>query len=69
MRRWTRRQLEAGSPKVAPQARALFDQALLEAALELTGGHRQQAAERLGLGRNTITRKLGATRTRRPRPS
>jgi two-component system nitrogen regulation response regulator GlnG len=67
LRRWTRHQLETGSPKVAPQARALFDQALLEAALELTGGHRQQAAARLGLGRNTITRKLGATRTRRPR--
>ena len=66
LRRWTRHQLETGSPKVAPQARALFDQALLEAALELTGGHRQQAAARLGLGRNTITRKLGATRRRRP---
>jgi two-component system nitrogen regulation response regulator GlnG len=35
------------------------------AALAHTGGHRQHAAERLGLGRNTLTRKLGATRTRK----
>jgi len=45
--------------------RARFDQVLLEAALEHTGGHRQQAAERLGLGRNTLTRKLGSVRTRK----
>jgi two-component system nitrogen regulation response regulator GlnG len=42
--------------------RARFDQVLLETALEHTDGHRQQAAERLGLGRNTLTRKLGSTR-------
>jgi two-component system nitrogen regulation response regulator GlnG len=45
--------------------RERFDQVLLEAALEHTGGHRQQAAEKLGLGRNTLTRKLGTVRPRK----
>jgi two-component system nitrogen regulation response regulator GlnG len=35
------------------------DRVLLEAALERTGGRRAQAAALLGLGRNTLTRKLG----------
>ena len=45
----------------APHARLReeFDRVLLDVALEHTGGHRQQAAEALGLGRNTLTRKLG----------
>ena len=47
------------------QARERFDRALLEAALEHTGGRRTEAATRLGLGRNTVTRKLGASRKRR----
>jgi len=37
---------------------------LLETALDHTEGHRQQAAEKLGLGRNTVTRKLGVRRKR-----
>jgi two-component system nitrogen regulation response regulator GlnG len=44
--------------------RAAFDKTLLETAVAASGGHRQKAAQRLGLGRNTLTRKLGATRTR-----
>ncbi|MGH8029014.1 MAG: helix-turn-helix domain-containing protein, partial [Arenimonas sp.] len=44
--------------------RAAFDKILLETAVTASGGHRQRAAQRLGLGRNTLTRKLGATRTR-----
>ena len=42
-----------------------FEQTLLHTALAHTGGHRQQAALRLGLGRNTLTRKLGSTRPRK----
>ncbi len=57
--------LEQGEPAPHARLRAQFDQVLLESALEHTAGHRQQAAEALGLGRNTLTRKLGA---RRPRP-
>ena len=44
--------------------RAAFDKTLLETAVAASGGHRQRAAQRLGLGRNTLTRKLGASRTR-----
>ena len=39
----------------------------LQAALEHSGGHRQHAAQALGLGRNTLTRKLGARPRRTPR--
>jgi two-component system nitrogen regulation response regulator GlnG len=46
--------------------RERFDQVLLEAALAHTGGHRQQAAQKLGLGRNTLTRKLGARPRKKP---
>ena len=46
--------------------RERFDQVVLEAALAHTGGHRQQAAQKLGLGRNTLTRKLGARPRKTP---
>ena len=61
---WARRELNAGAGDLHALARAEFDRVLLEAALEATDGHRQAAAARLGLGRNTITRKLGARRPR-----
>ena len=56
--------LERGESDLHAGLRERFDQAVLDAALEHTGGHRQQAAARLGLGRNTLTRKLGAARPR-----
>jgi two-component system nitrogen regulation response regulator GlnG len=56
---WSRAALAAGERDIHAQAKLRFEQTLLAAALEHTGGHRQQAAERLGLGRNTLTRKLG----------
>jgi two-component system nitrogen regulation response regulator GlnG len=54
--------LARGEDDIHAALRARFDQVLLETALEHTDGHRQRAAERLGLGRNTLTRKLGSTR-------
>jgi two-component system nitrogen regulation response regulator GlnG len=63
--RWARAALDAGQPGLYDEARARFDRALLDAALAVTEGHRQHAAERLGVGRNTITRKLGSSRRRR----
>jgi two-component system nitrogen regulation response regulator GlnG len=62
---WARRELESGAADLHARARAELDRVLLAVALEATGGHRQQAAERLGLGRNTLTRKLGPSRLRR----
>ncbi len=65
LRAWTQNELARGHEAIYAEAKQRFERTLLDAALEITGGHRQQAAERLGLGRNTITRKLGATRRRR----
>jgi two-component system, NtrC family, nitrogen regulation response regulator GlnG len=61
---WTRRQLAAGADGLHAEARARFDRIVLEAALAESGGHRAEAARRLGLGRNTLTRKLGPRRKR-----
>jgi len=63
---WARARLDAGSTDLHAEARERFDRALLDAALAHTGGHRSDAAAKLGLGRNTLTRKLGpGRRTRR----
>jgi two-component system, NtrC family, nitrogen regulation response regulator GlnG len=59
---WARRELLADRDDLHEDARARFDRVLLEAALERTGGHRSEAAARLGLSRNTVTRKLGPGR-------
>ncbi len=63
--RWARMALADGQGQVHARAAALFEQALFAAALEHSHGHRQHAAEQLGIGRNTLGRKLG----RRPRRS
>jgi two-component system, NtrC family, nitrogen regulation response regulator GlnG len=54
--------LQQGDSAIHAGFKAQFEQSLLEAALQFTGGHRQQAAQLLGLGRNTVTRKLGSGR-------
>jgi two-component system nitrogen regulation response regulator GlnG len=65
LRHAIQRSLRDGRAGVFDEARELFDKTLLEAALELTRGHRVEAAKLLGIGRNTITRKLGSSRGRR----
>ncbi len=59
---WALRELLADRDDLHAEARNRFDRVLLDAALERTGGHRTEAAARLGLGRNTVTRKLGPGR-------
>jgi two-component system nitrogen regulation response regulator GlnG len=54
------RLLQSGRSQVHAELKTVFEQSLLEAALQLSNGRRQQAAQLLGLGRNTVTRKLGA---------
>ncbi|HEX5756794.1 MAG TPA: nitrogen regulation protein NR(I) [Arenimonas sp.] len=54
--------LARGEQDLHAGLRERFDRSVLEAALAHCDGHRQQAAERLGLGRNTLTRKLGPGR-------
>ncbi|TBR13983.1 MAG: nitrogen regulation protein NR(I) [Lysobacter sp.] len=59
---WARDALASGEADVHERARHRLDQVLLETALERTGGRRAQAAALLGVGRNTLTRKLGPGR-------
>ncbi len=65
LRLWAQRGLTEGEADLHAKAREILDHVLLETALVHAGGHRQHAAEALGLGRNTLTRKLGPARTRR----
>ncbi|QDA57274.1 nitrogen regulation protein NR(I) [Thermomonas aquatica] len=62
---WARAQLDAGVEDLHAAARRDFDHVLLQAALDHSEGHRGDAAHKLGLGRNTVTRKLGPSRKRR----
>ena len=62
---WARQQLQAGVTDVHARARERMDTTLLEVALQLTGGRRAEAASRLGVGRNTLTRKLGSRNSTR----
>jgi two-component system nitrogen regulation response regulator GlnG len=50
--------LEAGQPDVWDALSRRFETALIQAALGNTRGRRIEAAQKLGIGRNTITRKI-----------
>ena len=64
LRHAVRERLARGEQSIYPQLRAEFDQTLLEAALAENDNRRSRAAQQLGLGRNTLTRKLGSSRRR-----
>ncbi|WP_430392050.1 nitrogen regulation protein NR(I) [Dyella sp. 20L07] len=66
LREWAVQAIADGELDIHTRAREALDQTLLQAALAAHEGHRQHAAAALGVGRNTLTRKLGASRTRRP---
>jgi two-component system nitrogen regulation response regulator GlnG len=59
-----RDRLRRGERDVYADCRERFDQTLLGAALAENADHRSRAAQQLGLGRNTLTRKLGSSRRR-----
>ncbi|MFZ1392229.1 MAG: nitrogen regulation protein NR(I) [Dokdonella sp.] len=59
---WAEQELKADGEALHARALKEFDRVLLEAALVVNDGHRQNAAKALGLGRNTLTRKLGSSR-------
>ena len=49
---------EAGEPMVWETMTRKFEAQLIHTALEITRGRRIEAAQKLGIGRNTITRKI-----------
>jgi two-component system nitrogen regulation response regulator GlnG len=55
---WADNQLQSGHNNILDDAIMSFERILLERALHYTHGHKQDAAKRLGWGRNTLTRKL-----------
>ncbi|GMM70933.1 nitrogen regulation protein NR(I) [Alteromonas gracilis] len=55
---WTDKQLRDGHHNILNDAMLTFERVMLERALHHTHGHKQDAAKRLGWGRNTLTRKL-----------
>jgi two-component system nitrogen regulation response regulator GlnG len=65
LRDWAAEALAAGEVEIHARAREALDQTLLQAALQACDGHRQNAAQALGVGRNTLTRKLGTSRARK----
>jgi two-component system, NtrC family, nitrogen regulation response regulator GlnG len=62
LRVWAQAELKLGAPGLYARAREQLEHVLLDVALTMHDGHRQRAAQQLGLGRNTVTRKLGSSR-------
>ncbi|MCD0503490.1 nitrogen regulation protein NR(I) [Bordetella petrii] len=56
--REAQQRLERGEPAVMATLTRQFERILLQSALDASRGRRVEAATRLGIGRNTITRKL-----------
>jgi len=58
LRSWAREKLRDAAEPLLVEAMPAFETALIETALEHTGGRRRDAAVKLGWGRNTLTRKI-----------
>ncbi|HEX6703608.1 MAG TPA: nitrogen regulation protein NR(I) [Albitalea sp.] len=58
LERESRSLLQAGAPEVWDTLTRKFEAQLIHTALEVTRGRRIEAAQKLGIGRNTITRKI-----------
>ncbi len=55
---WTQQQLASGSKAIAEHVIPEVEKILIKAALNKTGGRRNDASNLLGWGRNTLTRKI-----------
>ena len=58
LRKWAELNLIKGETNLLASATPKFERIMIEAALNKTGGKRQDAAKLLGWGRNTLTRKI-----------
>lgn len=55
---WVDEQLQSGKTEILDHCLPEFEKIMLQRALNFTQGHKQEAAKKLGWGRNTLTRKL-----------
>lgn len=55
---WADQELASGKIDILNNTTQIFEKIMLERALLFTHGHKQEAAKKLGWGRNTLTRKL-----------
>lgn len=58
LRGWAEQRLAGGHDDLIVEATDRMERALIDVALHATRGQRQEAARRLGWGRNTLTRKI-----------
>lgn len=58
LQHWAEAELRFGKTNILDDALPLFEKTMIEAALKHTRGRRRDAAQRLGWGRNTLTRKI-----------
>ena len=58
LRNWADQQLSRGRKGILNEALPAFEHAMIEVALKHTAGRKRDAAELLGWGRNTLTRKI-----------
>jgi len=58
LKNWVDEQLAQGNSNIIDLALPEFEKIMLERALQFTQGRKQEAAKKLGWGRNTLTRKL-----------
>jgi two-component system nitrogen regulation response regulator GlnG len=56
--KWAKKELQLGQQQLLDHALPAFEKVMIEAALNHTNGRRREAAELLGWGRNTLTRKI-----------
>jgi two-component system nitrogen regulation response regulator GlnG len=55
---WAQRELQQGKRHILEQATPEFERVMIEVALQHSQGRKRDAAELLGWGRNTLTRKM-----------
>ena len=58
LKQWCNTELAEGRTSILDRAVPAFEKIMIESALSHTGGRKKDAAELLGWGRNTLTRKL-----------
>ncbi|MGM8884908.1 sigma 54-interacting transcriptional regulator [Psychrobacter sp. 1U2] len=66
---WAKQSLQAGETDILQAATPEFERVLLKAALNHSGGRKVAAAQLLGWGRNTLTRKLTLLDISKPDPA